>query len=564
MSAIHAFATYETRYAPCGGITAVTRHLPIAIRNASGAPVVIITPYHWRVMQKNDVKTLIHSDFELEFGLDIQKIDVHTRTDDNITTYFLKPENPDYFAGFPHPYYPSYNLKRDSLLFGKMTAMFIPILNQEIGEGRSIDDWTLFLQEWEAATTVLAFADMPERPKMVLTMHNSYDSGGLPDAALTVAGIDPTNCPGPPGVQNATVMMRVLPLIQKPVLTVSRQFAADFFNARLQTDVLAPHLQNMLRNNLHGVDNGAFRDIMIDEDLRTSSVKNNLDKFQDWKRGKRIRAVEILGEHVKSENRTVWGDLQSLKTEDEPWFIMAGRDDPRQKGYDVAVSAITSFLHKGGDAHFFFFPILGDEGVDGLTFLKDLCDAYPEKVTAFPIRFDAGYFPTLEASTFGMMPSLYEPFGMANEFYYYGTVAIGRATGGMIQQIVPLRSVKSFTPAVSRFAAKWHDPKRPPTGILFREEDDIDSRTADWHKINGARYQTGGEHPNRIELRSSCSLFRSMAEALETAINDGVDVFHNQPELYCQMLLDGVEHIKTKFTWQKAAQEYLKIAANLK
>lgn len=564
MSTIYAFVTYETRYAPCGGIAAVTSHLPTAIQLLSSVPTIIITPFHHRLMKKNSVKTILHTDFEIEFGPDNMRIDVHKKIDNEITTYFLKPENPDFFAGFPHPYYPSYNLRRDSMLFGKATARFISIFNQELEEEHPESEWVLFLQEWEAATTALALSGEPNRPKIVLTLHNSYDSGGLPDAMLSTANIDSNNCPGPDGVHSPTVLQRVLPLIQKPVLTVSRQFATDFFRETLHTEILAAHLQNLLKGNVHGIDNGPFRKIVVDQKILKNFVEKDLNLFREWKHKKRVMALKILDKNVKTEKREVWGDLQSLSADDTPWLIMAGRDDPRQKGFEIAVSAIARFLEKGCDAHFFFFPILGDEGLDGLNFLKELAFSYPDKVTAFPIRFETGYFPTLEASTYGMMPSLYEPFGMANEFYYYGTVAIGRATGGLIQQIVPLRGIKSFNRAVKRLSSGWYDAGAKPTGILFHEDDKIESEAADWHHINGSKYQTGGEHPDRIEQRMLCKLFQSMVDALESAINDAIDIYRNQPETYYNMLINGIDHIQRNFSWEKAAKEYIEIAANSK
>jgi hypothetical protein len=67
---------------------------------------------------------------------------------------------------------------------------------------------------------------------------------------------------------------------------------------------------------------------------------------------------------------------------------MAGRDDPRQKGYDVAAAAVEDYLtlnqRKPECAQFLFFPIPGDEGLAGLGFLRELADRFPEHVLAFP------------------------------------------------------------------------------------------------------------------------------------------------------------------------------------
>ena len=62
---------------------------------------------------------------------------------------------------------------------------------------------------------------------------------------------------------------------------------------------------------------------------------------------------------------------------------------------------------------------------------------------------------------------------MANEFYLNGTVAIGRATDGIVQQIVPLRGIASFGKAVEERASRWHSPDTAPTGLLCHEQDGL-------------------------------------------------------------------------------------------
>ena len=44
-----AFVTYETRYAPSGGIAAVMDYLPRAVKRASNIRTVVLTPFHWRI-----------------------------------------------------------------------------------------------------------------------------------------------------------------------------------------------------------------------------------------------------------------------------------------------------------------------------------------------------------------------------------------------------------------------------------------------------------------------------------------------------------------------------------
>jgi hypothetical protein len=96
----------------------------------------------------------------------------------------------------------------------------------------------------------------------------------------------------------------------------------------------------------------------------------------------------------------------------------------------------------------------------------------------------------------------------------------------------------------------------PPTGILFRERDDIPSAVYDWQAINAAQYDRTGAAPSRLEERQRLPLFQAMVQELRLAIEDGIRVYTSEPELYYRMLAEGIAHIQRTFSWQRAAQEY--------
>jgi len=242
---------------------------------------------------------------------------------------------------------------------------------------------------------------------------------------------------------------------------------------------------------------------------------------------------------------------------------MAGRDDPRQKGYDVAVEAAKIYLRKRKNeeltAQFLFFPIEGDEGKDGLDFLREfvLADEFKEKVLAFIGRWDAGFGAAQRAAAYGLMPSLYEPFGMAHEFYLQGSVGIGRATGGNLQQIVPLRATTAFSHAVANRCNRFHAFSTNPSGILYREKDDVPTAVADWAAINKGRYAEI-DPTGRLRERSTYPLFHSMAMELELAISEGVSIYNTKSDLYYRMLCAGIRHVEQSFSWDRAARDYVR------
>src|SRR5205814_500364 len=139
-----------------------------------------------------------------------------------------------------------------------------------------------------------------------------------------------------------------------------------------------------------------------------------------------------------------------------------------------------------------------------------------------------GYMAALRGAAFGVMPSLYEPFGMAGDFYLNGALGIGRATGGLLQQIVPLRSVPSCTPDVVARSERWHPPSAPATGFLYREPDNYPEYVDNWKVFNDVAYLSKPGIDRAID-RSGYRLFKDMVAALEMAFNDGLAVYYKPP-----------------------------------
>jgi hypothetical protein len=149
---------------------------------------------------------------------------------------------------------------------------------------------------------------------------------------------------------------------------------------------------------------------------------------------------------------------------------------------------------------------------------------------------------------------------MANEFYLNGAVGIGRATGGLLQQIVPLRSVPSFTPSVERRSNRWHSASAAATGLLYREPDDLPDIIGDWRAFNAAGYLSRPDR-DRVVERRAYRLFSEMAGALERTLEDALAVYHNASgpsggQHYFTMLVKGIVHIQRKFSWERTAAEY--------
>jgi len=543
------FVTYETAHAPCGGIAAVMTFLPRYFKNVTKLPTLVITPFHKQIAKTTDLKLKAVGTVTVPF--EGENISVKVRKlGGAVAIYFLQSEDERFFAGAKHPYdvakvgqSDTNVLLRDSLFFGAAVCKSLAVIAPETA-------CTLMLQDWESATTALALAGKESHHTCYITMHNSYDSAASGEDLRRV-GIAPGNCLG------STVLQRALKVSGHSVFTVSEQFARDLVDDPLQKTVMAPHLQNTLKPRLLGVSNGPFVKLGIDRKLLTAAGRSQFKPLQKWKSEQKKAALAALKLVTSTPETPVWGDPKQFRQDDKPWFVFAGRDDSRQKGYDVAVAAIRSFLKKRRDAKFLFFPIPGDEGLTGLNFLKKLTTNYPAQVIAFPFLWRAGFGAAICAAAYGVMPSLYEPFGMASEFYLQGTVGIARATGGLIQQINPVREITSCSSSVERLAAPWHKPQTPATGFLFRENIESETATAgDWRRINAASYlSTPGM--DRIAERIELPLFKNMADELEKCLVDALTVYSDDPTAYFKMLSAGVRLIQQNFSWATAAQQYI-------
>jgi glycogen synthase len=558
-------------------------HLPGHLRRASGLATSVITPFHHRIAETRTLAVRPVGRFSVLFSGDSVLVDL-SRYDDRWPWYFLDarnyrlpqsrrhgPVDERFFGGRRHPYDVGSNaaeqgaiLRRDALFFGAAAARALRELGADI-------DWTLLMQDWQAATAALALAG-PSRPsglRLFLTLHNSYDNGPVTSEDLLAVGIQPSDVPA--AANRSTILGRAIPLLNKPLFTVSEQFARDLTEDVFQVRVMADHLQDELRPpNVIGFNNGPFTSLAVPETPGLVEARQrDYEPLGEWKSRQKAASVAALERFVPDEEkRPAWGHIprfvaMARSRADRPWFVLAGRDDPRQKGYDVAAEAIRLFLAKPGNdarAQFLFFPIPGDEGREGLYFLHGLAQAFPANILVLPFIFQEGYLAALQGAAFGVMPSFYEPFGMANEFYLNGALGIGRATGGLLQQIVPLRSVPSFTPSVTRRSDRWHPASAAATGLLYREPDGEPEVGGDWKALNAAAYLSAPGR-DRLAERRRYRLFRDMAGALERAIADAIEIYHRPADAdgvrpYFAMLLEGIAHIKRNFSWERSAAEY--------
>ena len=554
-----AFITYETPFAPGGGIAAVMAYLPLAIQSVSQIPTFVITPFHINIKKTSQLEPEMDSvgRVQIEFNSMPVQFDVKIYRE-AINWIFLKPSESTsstypYFAGRRHPYdVPATDahefpiLLRDSIIFGKTASLALRELCPEC-------NWTILLQDWEAATFAMSDSVSTDRKRIencYLTLHNSYDSGLNPEI-MAASGFEKLPHKG------STVLETVLPLVQDPIFTVSDQFALDLTQEPAQAKIMIPHIFEELGPRLKGVNNGPFINRQIPDDVYQAGIEGDRKPLAAWKIERRKQAMKIIRSFTPTEDEPVWGNNREFGSLELPWFVMAGRDDTRQKGYEVACLAIDTYLEHDGRACFIFLPIPGDEGLRGIEFIHQMARKYPRRVICFPFMFRDAYLPIMQGASYGMMPSYYEPFGMANEYFLNGVSCIGRATGGIIQQIVPYHDSITFNHAVASKANRWHKSGSKPSGFLFREDEDISNLIEDWEAINAADYSTNHSKENRLENRKRLPLVRAISTEMNMCIQDAALLYSDHQDMFLEFVINGAIFIDRYLSWDRSAQIYL-------
>ncbi|MFP4395935.1 MAG: glycogen/starch synthase [Anaerolineales bacterium] len=550
------FVTFESEFAPLGGLAAVMRRLPrrMAALELEGAGACFtIAPYFEQIARYHKNADEIEptgKSYSVRFDKVEHEVDLlrHVAAD-GFTTYLLDTEaffnapcdgsNPPSAAAPCNPYLnPAHpeRLLQDALFFCAAVSKALVALGHT-------SDLFVCLQDWQTASAALTIKKEPGIASAVctLTMHNPYDHP-LSDEEL--AQIFWRTVEGP------TVLTKMIPFTDGPLCTVSENFAAELTGDPLHTRVYAPHLQALLQERgVVGIDNGLFSPLDFPGEAIAAAQRGEVAPIIEEKARRREELIEVLHAY---QPEAAWGALADLESFDGPFFLCFGRDDPRQKGYDVVAAAIRQL--PPGRAKFIFTPIPGDEGLAGLGFLQALAEERAGDVKVFPFRMARGFLELMRGSTYLVMASLYEPFGAATEGYAKGTPVVARATGGLVQQVAPYPSgVMGRT--VRRIADRYHARGAAPTGFLFREPDLVwEDILAGWEHIVACEYDPG----DRVAERAGVPLFDALVCEAAWAFQDATDLYMEDRRAYAEMIAAGAEMLR-QFSWDRAVRSYQRI-----
>ncbi|MBI5056601.1 MAG: glycogen/starch synthase [Nitrospirae bacterium] len=530
------FCSFENRFAKSGGLAAVTTNILPYLKEINHVPnVILMTPFYPSIMDSTQLQSTGKS-FRVPFNNKVVQAELYEYTWNytkpqrgSLKEYYLKAEGLfETSKNIKDPYLYSEsdkllndNLMRESSLF---FCKAVPLALQELGIRENI---VFHLQEWQTALLSLsAKAAMLngtlESCATVQTMHNSYDSF-IPWESLAgiVNGKAKQNISLFPGL-GATAYQIGLQLADAPVTTVSEHYAEEFTTDILQTEYFAPHLQNIfLKSGVYGVNNGMF--IELSPEL-SSEGNLSIDDIRKIKLKNRKALLKVLASYKPKERfgeLTYKGKTISRLPDNVPIIVMSGRLDPLQKGFDILLRAIERFAE---DEIKVVLTPMATRRADLDCFYEAACKC-KGNLTVFAGRMEKGFSELQAGATFGLMPSIYEPFGAAVEYMANGTVNIGRSTGGLVDQI---------------------DLK---CGYLYKED-------AVFYTLDNIRDFV--ETADIVQARKANPWALRMADSLYEVLKKAVNVYRNSPDQYYKLVLNGLRKVNN-FNWETNARKYFQV-----
>ncbi len=540
------FCSFENRFAKSGGLAAVTTKILPYLKEVNNIPnVILMTPFYPNIIPANKIKPTGLS-IEVLFNQKSHEVEIlkyvqnyEQPVNGTITEFYLKAER--FFEAKndlndPYIYDETERNKSDAAL--RKNSLFFcqaaPLVLQKLGFEKNI---AFHLQDWEtvliALTAKTAMLDgILESCASVCTLHNPFDSGWLKLDSLTKI-LDRErskklykNLP-----DDLTAHKVGLSLIDGVLTTVSNNFAKELKQDILHTGHFALHLQNIFeKSKIKGVNNGMFVDFPREfsnfaKPKSDKINKANINRVRKTKLEKRAELLKILDEYHPPQRfgKLTYknGPLTHLP-EDVPIMLMSGRLDPNQKGFDIFLRALDKFKEDEIKVVLTPLPIRQSD----LDFFRKVAKSSQGNVTIFPIRMEKGFHELQIGTTFGLMPSIYEPFGAAIEYMVNGTLVIARRTGGLIDQI-----------------------DHEINGFLFKETQ---------RNYNLQNIKSFMEASGHVELRQTNPWCQDMVDNLDKILKRAIKLYQKENEKYYEMILNGFMKAQN-FDWQTSAKEYYSV-----
>lgn len=404
-----------------GGLGDVVGSLPLALHSL-GIDVRVVCPFH-RASAKVNVSR--HSKC---IKVDLEK---NVLSGSLLESYLGGSGVPVYLIDIPELFDRSgvYSDEKGDFPDNPQRAFALSQGALQIGEITGWHPEVIHAHDWMAAP-VCAYVNAKTKKKpdqkrirSVLTIHNlqhqgvfSYEdfrTSGLPDSFWGIDGFEHNGSMNllKGGIQHADKITTVSP-------TYAEEIRTPEYGCNLEASL--QYRGADLIGILNGIDEKAW-DSQSDDALPTAINP------QSPREGKLVCKKALLKE------LSVNGEIKA------PLFGVVSRLF-NQKGLDLLVTILPRILEET-NAH---FAILGSGDRTEEQNIKDLAAAYPDRIGAF-IGFDDGLARRIfGGSDFFLMPSRFEPCGLAQQYAMrYGALPIARKTGGLADTIRPLSTKES-------------------------------------------------------------------------------------------------------------------------
>lgn len=528
------YCSFENRFAKSGGLAAVAVNILPYLKEINHIPAVsLISPYYPYIMAKAPLQTTgvtFRLFFDSRFvDVEILKYDADYQKPamGQISEFFLKadgfftarnPLNDPYLYVVGDPAANDEVLRYNAAFFCKA----VPAALAALGIGQKV---LLHAQEWQTSLLSLTAKEAMCNERVsccavVQTIHNPFDSYFSAEN-LKMMVDEPRKLRIDHMLnRGATAFQIALSLTDGPTSTVSDHFAREYTSDILQTEHFAPHLQGIFsRNGVFGVNNGPFIGFSSEFPKRGD---HSLQEIREIKTKNRQALLEVLDTYNPDERFGQLtfenGSIRQLPDE-VPIIVMSGRLDPVQKGYDTLLRALERIGRDEIKAIFTPMPVRASD----LDYFHEVASKCRGNLTVFPIRMQYGYQALQSGATFGVMPSVYEPFGAAIEYLVNGTAVIARATGGLVNQV-----------------------DQGESGFLFRE----DQRYYDLGHIR--QFVDAAEV---VQARKLNGWAQDMAESLYQTLKMAKEFYQQKPESYYEMVRIGFSKAE-QFSWEASAALY--------
>ena len=397
-----------------GGLADVAGSLPKALKK-QGVDVRVVMPKYGKIAQEylDKMEHIYDGEFTVSWRtkfLGIDKLEL-----DGVTFYFIDNQEYFYREGF-------YGYGDDAERFAFFSRAVLEILPQE-------NFWpdVIHTNDWHTALVNVYLRldhigdERYEKIKTVFTIHNLKYQGVFPkDVMGDVLGLDWQYFNnGDLEYYDAVNLMKGAIIYADNVTTVSRTYAQE-----IQYEYFGEGLDGLLRRragDLHGIVNG------LDTELYNPAT----DRFltEPFMKYDSTNVVER-----KIDNKAALQRLLDLPVERQTPLVAMVTRLVEPKGLDLVIRILDELLEHE-DMQFVLLGV-GDRVYED--WFKELAWRHPTKVSSNIYFSDEMAQRIYAGASIFLMPSAYEPCGIGQLIAMrYGTIPVARATGGLVDTIIP-------------------------------------------------------------------------------------------------------------------------------